>query len=1086
MSFRKILGRQRDDLLANGLVTLDTAPSGILGIATVPPLPPPPAPDPSQRQWRPLGPFAIPHGQTKTTANDPRPAVAGRISAIAVDPADATHILAGSGGGGVWESRDRGVTWAARTDTQNSLAIGALAFDPANPLVVYAGTGEGDSLFYLGAGLLRSGDGGRTWAMHDASFAGDSFQVIAIDPLDSTRLLAGTRGGLWESTNSGAAWTQRRARRTWSISFHPAVPGVPTSTDEVFAACDDGLHRSADGGTTWAPVGAPLGGAWTRLAVAHAPSSPDVVLVLGATANGAPAQLFRRAVAAGAFTLAVPTVPANPLNLATGQAFYDWFLAVAPNSADTIYLGGVDVWRGDRAALTDTWAFTQLSPQEPAGAAIHSDQHACAFDPVAPATLYVGNDGGVYRTTDRGATWETLNRGLNITEFEYIAQHPQVDAWLIGGTQDNGSQRYEGSGTWFMIAGSDGGDCAVDDESPGTCYHTYFVQAPSLGQHVERSDTGGGWGSWRMVNIPNVPATSLFYPPLEARGRVVVQGADDVFISEQGADPTSWIRVTFPAPADLVTALEIPAGDRVLAGTFRGRLFSITRAGTPPVWTAAALGALPTPRYVTDILTDPTDPTRIWATLAGFAPTGVPAIPAARAVVLSTDSGTTFGDATGDLPAGLRVWAITADPGNPRAVFIATDRGVFRTTDDGAHWRVTGFGLPNCQVKDLVFHGPGRVLRAATKSRGVWELDVDLPPAVTGEPYVRYHPVDTGRALPAPAPVPAETIDPFTPGAPARWWESPDVKVDAAPHLRPLLADVDFDVFSDDHGVLATGLFHERLRPGQAARVYVQVHNRSPVPATNVDVRVYHARPGIGFPPLPASFWDGFPANAPAAASAWQPVAPAQRLASVEAGRPRLAAFEWAVPADAAEHATLLAVCSPAGTPLAPAATELGALLATENRCALHNQVPLRPRPGAAGERPGAVLAFVHASAAPGTYVLDVDAGSSALVLGAVLSSALSTAATADGASSEPLVAANHPALGALLARHAGLGAQLDQTRLYRPPTRGRWLGGLPLTDSSAEPVVLLIVRPQPPRGRWSVVQRDAADLVRGGLTLIA
>ena len=81
---------------------------------------------------------------------------------------------------------------------------------------------------------------------------------------------------------------------------------------------------------------------------------------------------------------------------------------------------------------------------------------------------------------------------------------------------------------------------------------------------------------------------------------------------------------------------------------------------------------------------------------------------------------------------------------------------------------------------------------------------------------------------------------------------------------------------------------------------------------------------------------------------------------------------------------------------------------------------------------------------------------------------------------------ANHPSLGGLLARHAGLGAQLDQTKLFRPPARGRWLGGLALAEASAEPVVLLVVRPQPPRGRWCAVQRDAAGLVRGGLTLIA
>src|SRR5258708_3601914 len=112
---------------------------------------------------QPLGPFAIPHGQTYGEGPGSRPEVSARISSVAVDPGDPKHILVGSGGGGVWESRDDGISWAARTDGQPSLSIGAIAFDPTNPAIVYAGTGEGDDAAgdgspALGAGLLRSPD----------------------------------------------------------------------------------------------------------------------------------------------------------------------------------------------------------------------------------------------------------------------------------------------------------------------------------------------------------------------------------------------------------------------------------------------------------------------------------------------------------------------------------------------------------------------------------------------------------------------------------------------------------------------------------------------------------------------------------------------------------------------------------------------------------------------------------------------------------------------------------------------------------------------------------------------------------------
>src|SRR5712691_2473123 len=107
--------------------------------------------------WRPLGPFSVPHGQTYGAGIGSRPSISGRVCGIAVDPADAAHILICAAGGGVWESRDTGATWAPRTDDQPSLSMGAIAFTPSNPAVVYAGTGEGDSTFVDSPNLLGVG-----------------------------------------------------------------------------------------------------------------------------------------------------------------------------------------------------------------------------------------------------------------------------------------------------------------------------------------------------------------------------------------------------------------------------------------------------------------------------------------------------------------------------------------------------------------------------------------------------------------------------------------------------------------------------------------------------------------------------------------------------------------------------------------------------------------------------------------------------------------------------------------------------------------------------------------------------------------
>ena len=240
---------------------------------------------PVAQGWRPIGPFSIPHGQTYGSGPGSRPSISGRISAIAVDPANANHILIGAAGGGVWETRNLGATWAPRTDNQASLATGAIAFTPSNSSIVYAGTGEGNFFSWLGAGLLRSTDGGATWTSRaTAPFVGLGFYSIIVDPLDANHLLAATSGGLFESSDAGATWTSRRTQMTWDISMHPAVAGDPNSTKEIIAASTGGVFRSTDGGTTWSAVNLPSAPtSFSRIAVCHSPSDGSVAYVFAAS-----------------------------------------------------------------------------------------------------------------------------------------------------------------------------------------------------------------------------------------------------------------------------------------------------------------------------------------------------------------------------------------------------------------------------------------------------------------------------------------------------------------------------------------------------------------------------------------------------------------------------------------------------------------------------------------------------------------------------------------------------------------------------------------------------------------------------------
>ncbi|MEO7338515.1 MAG: hypothetical protein ABIV63_18225, partial [Caldimonas sp.] len=228
-------------------------------------------------QWRSLGPWTVPNGQTYGSS---RVNISGRVSSIAVHPTNPARVLCGAANGGVWESFDRGASWAPRTDYATTLAVGAIAYDRTNPSRVYCGLGEGNWWSWLGNGVLLSTDGGTHWApLCTAPFVGQGFYDLQVSPTDGQRLVAATTGGLYVSSNGGVAWTQRRTAPTWSIAIAPG----PVASAEMLAGCSDGVFRSANGGTTWTAVtiaGAPA--TFDRLAVAIAASNPAVAYAWGA------------------------------------------------------------------------------------------------------------------------------------------------------------------------------------------------------------------------------------------------------------------------------------------------------------------------------------------------------------------------------------------------------------------------------------------------------------------------------------------------------------------------------------------------------------------------------------------------------------------------------------------------------------------------------------------------------------------------------------------------------------------------------------------------------------------------------------
>ncbi len=651
--------------------------------------------------WQPLGPNFIPKGQTYGSGAGSKPAVSGRSNGIVISPNNPQRLVLCSAGGGLWGSHNGGGTWTPLTDEAPTLSMGAIAAAPSSPNVVYAATGEGDTYSQLGVGLLRSADGGQTWEHLPASLLnGVGVWDIAVHPTDPLRLWVGTFRGVFHSANGGTSWQQVRGGFCWDIAVNPVDP------QEIFLATDRGLVRSANGGSTWSVVTLPGAiGEFERLEVCHAPSNPAVVYAAGCV--GGANVLWRRASAGGAFS--TESGPRMEARSDIAQAWYDWCFAVSPADPNMVFWGAVHLYRGSRSAAG--WRWENISSRN-SGDSIHPDQHHLAFDPSNSNVLYVCNDGGLFRSSNAGTHWQSLNPGLCITEFEFLAHLEGQDQWLIGGTQDNGTLGNVAATQWNQIALGDGGDCGADDGT-GLCFHSYYgmwiERAPALGPNAFR---------WSDVSPPfGDEYDALFYPPMDVRGSVLTKAGKTVFVSDD--DGEHWAEVVLPtsndAKPDRASAISIIGKSLIVAGTESGALYRITRPSAG--WGSAKVEALNPPRagaYISDIHISGVTGKVIWISTSRIG---------GGHLFRSINGGKTWKDRSGNLP-DIPINAIVVDPKNTRRIFAASDHGVYRTTNSGTKWTDYSNGLPNVVVGDLILHERRRVLRAGTRNRGAWEIQI--------------------------------------------------------------------------------------------------------------------------------------------------------------------------------------------------------------------------------------------------------------------------------------------------------------------------------------------------------------------------
>ncbi len=656
---------------------------------------------------------------------------AGRFVALAPHPTEDGTLLAGAAGGGLWRTTDDGKTWFPLTDGIPDLSVGAVAYAPSDPDVVYLGTGEGGYAidFIPGIGLLRSEDGGETWILPDQVVA-TNFYRISVDPRDPDVLVCGTNQGLIRSVDGGATWSTPIPRSPAGAGSSLVVTDVvrgSANPDLLYAALwcldsscpagTDRVMRSTDNGVSWVPAATGLpapDGDWSRnrVGLALAPGDDDVLYAAtnidGDDGGAPPARIYHTRNGGQSWSTAT-----NPPAYLGEQGWYDNAITVSPTDPDKVVAGGVWYIRSTNGGI----GWNEQNPYEQAGLP-HVDVHDLQWQ---GSTLWVANDGGVWKSENGGLTWTDCNSGLITRQYYGIAIDPVHPERIIAGAQDNGTNRRRdiGDDSWDDVLGGDGFECAINPLVPSIAYATIYNTS------VYRSLSGGANHSFVSASpYYGSDENAPFITPLTMRPDapwVLYTGTDRVWYTDNAAD--SWRPLSTTVTNGTWNDIEIwsiavtPADPEVLMVAKGAAVYRSDDGGASWMQSPAGSGGLPGKRVV-NLEISPFDASIALACLAGQSD---------GHLYRTTDGGLTWTQSDSGLPP-FSVQVARWDPTDPSTVYAGTDVGLYRSTDGGVTWQQYGQGLPAASVHDIRILPDGSMLRVGTHGRGVWELDIPREP----------------------------------------------------------------------------------------------------------------------------------------------------------------------------------------------------------------------------------------------------------------------------------------------------------------------------------------------------------------------
>jgi hypothetical protein len=732
----------------------------------------------------------------------------GRTRALAYDVrfngAGNQIILAGGVSGGIYKSTDNGTSWVRKSPTGQHFSVTSLAQDPRPTFqdTWYYTTGEalGNSAseagaFYIGNGVYKSTDNGETWIRLTNSNTGaleafdrkeDCITKIVVDPTNGNVYMAAL-DGIFRSTNGGTNWSNILTSGSGSIGTDMVTDIAVTSTGRFYAAFSGqnnfaptdmpGVWTSTTGAlSTWTRIAGPGGtpSGWNddngygRVVLAIAPSNENLVYALywNRFDNGcdaAEAELFLWDQSTSTWVDRTANLPNEAGCLAGNDPFavqggYDLVIAVKPDDANMVFIGGTNIYRSTDGFATAGNTARIGGYVSPASYGLylnsHPDIHAITFQPGSAVTMLCGNDGGIQRSTNNLAAtvaWTPLNSGYRTYQFYYVTLDPRTgNTKVIGGAQDNGTIRnIGGSGILFeQVYGGDGVSVGLSDLIAG---NTFEYCGSQFGD-IRRRNSTTGLGFTTNITPSGIGVNGLFVTlfKLDPDNTQNLYYADDNRLFRTAAastvTPGTWTTMTGIGTAvnnpflSSITALATtrgtynPATASLFIGTSNAKLLRLNdpinaAAAATPVNISGA--AFPAGAYVSSIAVNPRNDDTLLVTFSNY---GVASVFWTGNANAATPTWVNVEDNL-TLPS-YRSSAIVLK-GNTVEYYVGTSAGLYGAAIDAlnpanTNWAQEGAAeIGNAVVTSLALRPADNRLAIGTHGYGMWTASVVNPLPVT-------------------------------------------------------------------------------------------------------------------------------------------------------------------------------------------------------------------------------------------------------------------------------------------------------------------------------------------------------------------